>query len=43
VTEERTVKTVFKSIPDKKSSVGKLRKKWLGNVDNAQKKMGVRG
>jgi hypothetical protein len=43
VTQERTVKKVFKSIPDENSSVGKPRKRWLGNIDNDQKKMGVRG
>jgi hypothetical protein len=43
VTKERSVKKVFKSIPDEKSSVGKPRKRWMGNIDNDQKKMGVRG
>jgi hypothetical protein len=43
VPEERTVKRVFKNIPDRKCSVGNPRKRWLVDVDNNLKKMSVRG
>jgi hypothetical protein len=34
---------VFKNIPEGKRSVRKPRKRWLGDVENDLKKMGVRG
>jgi len=37
--EERTVKKVFKSIPDGKTSVGKPRQLWLDDAKNDLKKM----
>jgi len=43
MSEERTVKKVFKNIPEGKRSVGKPRKRWLDDVENDLKKMGVRG
>jgi hypothetical protein len=43
VPEERTVKRVFKNIPDGKCPVGKPRKRWLVDVDNDLKKISVRG
>jgi hypothetical protein len=41
--EERTVTEVFKNIPEGKRSVGKPRKRWLDDVKNYTKNMGVRG
>jgi hypothetical protein len=41
--EERTVKKVFKNIPEGRRSVGKSRKRWLDDVENNLNKMGVRG
>jgi hypothetical protein len=41
--KERTVKKLFKQIPEEKRSVGKPRKRWLDNVENYLKKMGIRG
>jgi hypothetical protein len=43
MSEERTVKNVLKNIPQRKRSVGKPRKRWLDDVDNDVKKIGVRG
>jgi hypothetical protein len=43
MSEERTVKKVFKNTLEGKSSVGKPRKRWLCDVKNDLKKMGVRG
>jgi hypothetical protein len=37
--EERTVKKVFKNIPEVKWSVGKPRKRWLDYVETDLKKM----
>jgi uncharacterized protein VirK/YbjX len=37
------VKKVFKNIPERKRSVGKRRKRWLDDVENDLKKMGVSG
>jgi hypothetical protein len=37
------VKKVFKNIPKGKGSIGKPRKKWLDDIENDHKKMGVRG
>jgi len=42
VPEGRTVKRVFKNIPDGKCSVGKPKKRWLVDVYNDLKKMSVR-
>ena len=41
--EERTVRKVFKSIPEGKGFVGKPRKRRFYAVENGLKKMGVRG
>jgi hypothetical protein len=38
-----TVKKVFKDILEGKGSFGKPRKRWLDDVENDLKKMGVRG
>jgi hypothetical protein len=43
IPEERTVKEVFKNVPEGKRSVGKPRKTWLNDAENHLKKMGVRG
>jgi hypothetical protein len=43
VIEERTVKKVFKNIPEKKSSVVKPRKGWFDDVENDLNRTGVRG
>jgi hypothetical protein len=40
--EERTVKKVFKNISEGKRSVGNPRKRWVDDVENYLKKMGVR-
>ena len=39
--KKRTVKKVFKNSPEGKRSVGKPRKRWLEDVENDLKKMGV--
>jgi len=36
------VKEVFENIAEGKRSVGKPRKRWLGNVENYLEKIGVR-
>jgi vacuolar-type H+-ATPase subunit E/Vma4 len=41
--EERTVKKVFKSIPEGKRSVSKTRNWWLSIAENDLKEIGVRG
>jgi hypothetical protein len=41
--EERTVKKVFKNIPEGKRSAGKPRKRRLNDVENDLNKIGVRG
>jgi hypothetical protein len=43
MTEERTVRRVFKSIPEGRGFIGKPRKRRFYAVENALKKMGVRG
>ena len=43
MSEERTVKKVFKNIPEGKRSVGKPRMRWLDDVKNDLKKMCVSG
>jgi hypothetical protein len=42
MTEDRNVKMVFKNTPQRKSFLGKPRKRWLDGA-NCLKKMGVRG
>jgi hypothetical protein len=39
--EERTPKKVFKHTPERKRSIGRPRKRWLDDVENNLKKMGV--
>jgi hypothetical protein len=41
--EERTVKKVFKNIPERNRSLRKPRKRWVDDVENDLKKMGVGG
>jgi hypothetical protein len=41
--EDRTVREVFKNIPEGKRSIGKPRKRLLDNVENYLKKMDVIG
>ena len=41
--EERTVGKVFKNTSEGKRSVEKSRERWLDDVENDLKKMGVRG
>lgn len=41
--KERSVKKPFKNIPEEKRSIGKPRKRWLGDNENDLKKMGVKG
>ena len=43
ISEERTVKEVFKNTPEGERSVGKPKKRWLVDVENDLKKMGVTG
>jgi hypothetical protein len=42
MSEESTVKKVFKTTPEGETSVGKPRKRWLDDVENNLKKIGVR-
>jgi hypothetical protein len=39
--EEKTVKKVFKSIPERKRSVSKTRNSWLNIAENDLKEIGV--
>jgi RNA-splicing ligase RtcB len=41
--QKKTVKNVFKNIPEGTNSVGKPRKRWLDDVENYVKKTRVRG
>jgi len=41
--EERTAKKMFMNIQEGKGSIGKPRKKWLGDVENDLKKVCLRG
>jgi len=43
ITEERSVKIVFKNIPEEKRLFGKPGKRWLGDVENDLKEVGVSG
>jgi hypothetical protein len=43
MSEEITVKKMFKNIPEGERSLGKSRKKWLDDVENDLKEMGVSG
>jgi hypothetical protein len=43
IPEERTVKQVFKNIPEGERSFGKRRKRWLNATKSDLTKMGVRG
>jgi hypothetical protein len=43
IPSQRTMKKVFKDIPKGKRSFGKPRKRWLDDVENDMKKMGVSG
>ena len=43
IAKERSVKKLFKNIPEEKRSIGKPRKRWLGDNENDLKKMGVKG
>lgn len=43
MSEERTVRKVFKSIPEGRGLVGKPRKRWFYAVENGLKKMCIRG
>jgi hypothetical protein len=43
MSEERTVKKMFKNTQEGKRSAGKPRKRWSDYVDNDMKKLGVRG
>jgi hypothetical protein len=38
----RSVKKVFKNIPEGKRSIGRPRKRWLDNNENGLKKIGVK-
>ena len=42
MSEEKTMKQVFKNSPERRNSVGKLRKKWLYDIENDLKKTSVR-
>jgi hypothetical protein len=41
MSEERAVKKLFKNIREGKRSLGKPRKRWLDDVENDLKKLGV--
>jgi len=41
--EEKTAKRVFMNIQEGKGSIGKPRKKWLHDVENDLKAVGLRG
>ena len=43
ISEERTVNNGIKNKPKGRRSVEKTRKRWLDDVENDPKKMGVRG
>jgi hypothetical protein len=43
MSEEISVKKVFKNTQGSKTSVGKPRRRWLDNVENDSKKIGVTG
>jgi len=43
IPEERSVKIVFKNIPEGKRLFGKPGKRWLGDVENDRKKVVVSG
>jgi hypothetical protein len=43
MSEERTVKKVFKNTPEARRSVGKTRNRWLDEAENDLMKMGVTG
>jgi hypothetical protein len=40
---ERTIKMKIRNTPETRKSVGKPRKRWLGDAENNLKKMRVRG
>jgi hypothetical protein len=42
MSEEGTVKNVFKNTPEGKGCVGKPRKRWLDDAENDLKKIGVK-
>jgi hypothetical protein len=41
--KERSVKKLFKNIPEEKRSIKKPRKRWLDDTENGLEKMGVTG
>jgi hypothetical protein len=42
ITEERAVKKLFKNIREGRRTLGKPRKRWLDDVENYLKKLGVK-